>query len=151
MRYETLDMRFLLTVGFSLRTRTDNMKNTEAIRTHSIPSPLAEKVAAGGRTPVQLPNPFRHLMTEEVFFHPPAPASGGEWQGVIPSLRSKRGISNNTRMLPPLPSSDSGTELPFAKFYLLSAATFSSERRRNLFLRQLQTLFRWLKPTAIEL
>ena len=99
--------------------------------------------------PVQLPNPFRHLMTEEVFFHPPAPASGGEWQGGIPTERSEGEISNNTRMPPPLPSSDSGTELPFAKLLLLSAATFSSERRRNLSFRQFQTFLRWLKSTTI--
>ena len=119
MRFETLDMRFLLTVGFSLRT--------EATQTHpvsggkpTIPSPQAEKVAEGGASTLHNAGTNCHLMTEEVFFHPPAPTSGREGLSVIPSLRSKRGISNNTRMLPPLPS-----------------------------LRQLQTLFRWLKPTAI--
>ena len=96
MRYETFDMRFLLTVGFSLRNRTDNMKNNEA--THAIPSPLAEKVASGGASTSLSASTNRHLMTEEVF----------------------------------LPSSDSGTELPFTKFLLLSTATFSSKRRRNL-------------------
>ncbi|MCL2245899.1 MAG: hypothetical protein FWC10_02160 [Lentimicrobiaceae bacterium] len=111
------------------------MKNNEAIRTHAISSLQAEQVAAGGTLTLLSARTSRHLMTEEVFFHPPAPASEREGLSVIPSLRSKRGISNNLRMLPPLPSSDSGTELPFAKLLLLSAATFSSERRRNLSFR----------------
>ena len=136
MRLETLDMRFLLTVGFSLRTRTDNMKNNEAIRTCAIPSPLAEKVAAGGASTLLSASTNCHLMTEEVF-PPPNPRQRGRVTG-----RHSQFSIVNSQLKTPLPSSDSGTELPFAKLLLLSAATFSSKRRRNLSLR-------WLKPTTI--
>ena len=77
MRLETLDMKFLLTVGFSLRTEASQTHPVSS-STHAIHSPLAEKVAAGGRTPVQTSNSLRHLMTEEVFVPPPQPPPAGE-------------------------------------------------------------------------
>ena len=69
----------------------------EALEMSVIPSPLAEKVAAGGKTPEQAASFFRHLLTEEVW--------------------GRRGQS-----AAPYPSANS---VP------LSAATFSSMRRRN--------------------
>jgi hypothetical protein len=60
---------------------------SEQLRTCPIPSPQAEKVAAGGNKHFQFPNPDRHLMTEKVYILPLII--------VIGSLRSKRETPNN--------------------------------------------------------
>ena len=61
----------------------------ETIKTHAIPSPLAEKVASGGASTLHNASTNRHLMTEEVF-PPPNPRQRGRvaWRH---SERAQRG------------------------------------------------------------
>jgi hypothetical protein len=79
MRLETLDMRFLLTVGFSLRTEASQMHPVSG-GMPTIPSPQAEKVAAGGASTLHNASTNCHLMTEEVF-PPPTPRQRGRVAG----------------------------------------------------------------------
>ena len=92
---------------------------SETLEMSAIPSPLAEKVAAGGRTPEHAANFFRHLLTEEVW-------GRAEW-------------------------AQSAAPYPSANSVPLSAATFSSKRRRNFACHLIESLhFYTFKPLTIN-